>query len=160
MLETRPGTERAAPTVGTLLHERLAAGQTGRLEETIEPEVVIATEEPISHARRLFAEQRLTEDVVVDALGTDQEFVVAALALRSRLPSPVVRKILASSSAKGLTALAWKAGFSMRLSMQLQARVGRLPPKARLSSGGGDWPMSQDEMAWQIEFFHSLVPGA
>jgi uncharacterized protein (DUF2336 family) len=125
--------------------------------EPVAVEVITPVEDPLARARRLLADKRLNEDAIVDALGIDQDFVIAALALKSQLAPAIVQKILASHSAKGLTALAWKAGCTMRLSLQLQTRIGRLPPKARLSAGIGSWPMTQDEMAWQIEFFQTLV---
>ena len=69
----------------------------------------------------------------------------------------VVAKMLSSNSAKGLTALAWKSGFSMRLSLQMQLRLARLPPKARLNPSTVGFPMTQKAMDWQIEFFRSLA---
>ena len=96
---------------------------------------------------------------MVDALVVENDFVIAALSLRSKLQPAVVSKILTSHSAKGLTSLAWRGGYSMRLGLQLQLRVGRLPPKARLTGAAGKWPLTPEEMAWQIEFFRSLVPG-
>jgi uncharacterized protein (DUF2336 family) len=125
--------------------------------ETIVPEVVIPNEDPLARARRLQTDGRLDEDTIVDTLGTDLDFTIAALSIRSRLPPAVVAKILSSHSAKGLTSLAWKSGYSMRLALQLQIRIGRLPPKARLTSSGGTWPLSQSEMDWQIDFFKSLA---
>jgi uncharacterized protein (DUF2336 family) len=127
--------------------------------EPVEPELLVPQEDPLSRARRLHAERRLTEDAIIEALGADQDFVIAALSLRGHLPPATVQKILAAHSAKGLTALAWKAGGTMRLALQLQTRIGRLPPKARLTAAAGQWPMTQDEMSWQIEFFESLVTG-
>ena len=113
----------------------------------------------VTRARRLFASGLLNEDALMEALDSDRDFLIAALSLRSKLPPAVVAKILASHSAKGLTALTWKAGFTMRLALQLQVRVARLPPKARLiAGGGGTFPLSAAELEWQIGFFRSLVP--
>lgn len=130
----------------------------GQPIEEIVPEVV-DTEGPLARARKLLARGDLIEDKVIEHLGSDTAFVIAALSLRARIPAPVVRKILSSHSAKALTALTWKAGYSMRLSTQLQLRVARLPPKARLAAAvGGGFPLSEAEMKWQIEFFGTLVP--
>jgi uncharacterized protein (DUF2336 family) len=121
--------------------------------------VSMSRETPLSRARRLYANGTLNEDMVIAAIGTDQDFVIAALALRARLKPAVVNKILVSHSSKGLTALSWKAGYSMRLSAQLQVRLAHLPLRARLNaSSGGSYPLTPEEMAWQIEFFQSLVP--
>lgn len=114
---------------------------------------------PVTRARRLFATGLLNEDALLETLDGDRDFLVAALSLRSKLPPAVVAKILASHSAKGLTALTWKAGLTMRLALQLQLRVAHLPPKARLiAASGGTFPLSAAELEWQIEFFRSLVP--
>jgi uncharacterized protein (DUF2336 family) len=121
--------------------------------------LVESAETPLARARRHYAQGTLSEDLIGAALGADQDFVIAALALRARLLPAVVAKILVSHSAKGLTALAWKAGYTMRLALQLQIRLARLPPKARLNaSRGGSFPLTPAEMEWQIEFFQSLVP--
>lgn len=126
--------------------------------EQVVPEVV-DTEGPLARARRLHAQGLLNENVIIEQLGADMQFVTAALALRARIQAPVVQKILSSHSAKALTALAWKSGFTMRLSTQLQLRVARLPPKARVTAGpGGGFPLGEAEMRWQIEFFGTLVP--
>jgi len=114
---------------------------------------------PVTRARRLFSTGLLNEDAVLETLDGERDFLVAALSLRSKLPPAVVAKILASHSAKGLTALSWKAGFTMRLALQLQLRVAHLPPKARLiAASGGTFPLSAAELEWQIEFFRTLVP--
>ena len=135
------------------------AATTMEATPSITVTVSMSRETPLSRARRLYANGALQEDMVIAALGTDQDFVIAALALRARLKPAVVNKILVSHSAKGLTSLAWKAGYSMRLAAQLQMRLARLPLRARINaSSGGSYPLTPEEMAWQIEFFQSLVP--
>jgi uncharacterized protein (DUF2336 family) len=127
--------------------------------EQVVPEVV-DTEGPLNRARRLNAQGLLNEDAVLEQVGGDTQFVIAALSLRARIPPAVVQKILSSHSAKALIALAWKSGFSMRLGTQLQLRFARLPPKARISAApGGNFPLGEAEMRWQIEFFATLVTG-
>lgn len=114
-------------------------------------------EDPAARAARLHADGGLSEEVVIEAIGTDLDFLLAALALKSRLPPAAVAKIFAANSANAFTALAWRAGYSMRLALQLQLRIGRLPHKARLGAVEGGWPLSRDEMTVQIEFFRSLA---
>ena len=131
----------------------------GQSVEHVVPEVV-DTEGPLNRARRLNAQGLLNEEAVMDQLGGDIQFVIAALSLRARIAPAVVQKILSAHSAKALIALAWKSGFSMRLATQLQLRVARLPPKARINAAvGGSFPLSDAEMLWQIEFFATLVTG-
>jgi len=151
-LQNRPdlGARPGSP-ITILVQQRQAAAQaTG---------TAAADESPLGRARRHYAAGTLGEDVVTQAFGTDMDFVIAALSLRSRLPPAVVNKILLSHSAKGLTALAWKAGYTMRFAFQMQMLIAHLPPKARLSAvAGGLFPLSVEEMEWQLDFFRTLVP--
>ena len=56
-----------------------------------------------------------------------------------------------------MTALAWKAGCSVRFAKQLQIRMGGIPPSQVLNPRAGtDYPLSENEMDWQIDFFQSL----
>ena len=153
LLKTRPDLDpETNAAISIVIEKRQEA-----LEQVV-PEVV-DTEGPLNRARRLHAQGALDEDTVIEQLGADMPFVVAALSIRARVPAPVVQKILSAHSAKALIALAWKAGYSMRLATQLQLRIARLPPKARLSAGlGSNFPLTEAEMRWQIEFFGTLVP--
>ena len=105
--------------------------------------------------RRLKKAGKLTEDSVADAVDEGQRaFARAALIVMSELRPAVVDKILSARSAKGVTALAWKAGLSMRLAVQLQTRLGGVNPRQALHPRGGkDFPMNEEELKWQIEFF-------
>jgi uncharacterized protein (DUF2336 family) len=156
MLQSRddldPETSRA---IATLLQDRPWPADPPRAADMSGE----AGDSPLARARAHYARGTLSEDVIGNALGLDQDFVIAAFSLRARLAPAVVNKILVSHSAKGLTALSWKAGYTMRLALQLQIRLARLPPKARLNANsGGSYPLTPDEMEWQIEFFQSLVP--
>lgn len=105
--------------------------------------------------RRLKKEGKLDEDAVSDAVDAGQRaFVRAALAVLAGVPISAVDKILSSRSAKGVVALAWKAGLSVRLAVQLQTRIGGISPRQALHPRGGkEYPMTTEEMTWQIEFF-------
>ncbi len=82
--------------------------------------------------------------------------VRAALARDSGLPVPIVRKILFSGSAKAITALAWKAQYSIALAVALQTGPGGLAPDQVLMSRDGNYPLPESEMEWQLEL--SLAP--
>ncbi|HEV2675805.1 MAG TPA: DUF2336 domain-containing protein [Aliidongia sp.] len=158
-LRSRPDLDpETNAAIEIIIHEREAMPGIG-------PTMTITTEVDENHAvtraRRMFSSGQLNEEAVLEVLDTDRDFLIAALSLRSKLPPAVVAKILSSHSAKGLTALTWKAGFTMRLALQLQLRVAHLPPKARMiAGGGGTFPLSAAELEWQIEFFRTLVPSA
>ncbi len=115
---------------------------------------------PMSRARKCKAEGRLDEKALGDALAAgDRAFVTAALSLLTREPAALIDKIVEAKSAKGVAALAWKAGLSMRFAVQLQLRFAHVAPSAVLYPRGGDrFPLRPQEMEWQLEFFRSMVP--
>jgi uncharacterized protein (DUF2336 family) len=115
----------------------------------------LAAEDTIEIVRQLHAADELDEDCVAEALGTgNREFVALALALKSGVPKHVVERVSSAQSAKGVTALAWKAGFSMRFAVQLQTRFAYVGIGEVLNAKDGvDYPLSKDEMEWLIDFF-------
>jgi uncharacterized protein (DUF2336 family) len=112
---------------------------------------------PEERAEAMHAKGKLDETAVTKALGKgDRGFVIAALALASGLSRPAVQKVVSMASAKGIVAVAWRAGFSMGLAEQLQLRLGRIAPDAVMRAGNrGGYPMTDEELDWQIEFFAS-----
>ena len=124
-----------------------------RLAEDAEPGEPL----PEERAEAMHAKGRLDEGAVNKALGKgDRGFVIAALALASGLSRPAVQKVVSMASAKGIVAVVWRAGFSMGLAEQLQLRLGRISPDAMMRAGRrGGFPMSDEELDWQIEFFAS-----
>lgn len=105
-------------------------------------------------ALRLHAQGKLDEALLLDELGRgDRVFVSHGLALLADLPEPVVSKAVSLASAKGVTAIAWKAGLGMPAAVQLQLKLARIPPpKVLQPKGEGGFPMTEDEMVWQLEF--------
>lgn len=110
-------------------------------------------------AKRMLSNGELDDEGLLRALnGGDRDLIRHGLALRADLPLSLIDHILAAHSAKGVTALGWKAGCSMRLAKQLQIRMGGIPPSQVLNPRAGtDYPLSENEMDWQIEFFQSLA---
>jgi uncharacterized protein (DUF2336 family) len=106
-----------------------------------------------ARARRMVDEGTLDDSAMLDALGRgDRAFAAAGLALRAGLAEEVVHKAVSLRNAKAITALAWRAGLSMRTAVQLQLRLARIPPNALLHPRGGtDFPLDEDDMRWQIE---------
>ncbi|WP_044558624.1 DUF2336 domain-containing protein [Azospirillum sp. B4] len=147
-LETRQAITQA-------VRQRLPAGKagTGNGNGLVEEEA--PKERPADRARRLHKEKKLTEDTVTMALGQgDRGFVMASLALLSGLPLPIVEKIIAGQSPRGVTSLCWKAKLTMRAARQVQMRLAQIPPSNVLNAREGTkYPMTDDEMKWQLEFF-------
>ncbi len=112
-----------------------------------------------NHARRLFQNGALEDEALTQALnGGARDLVRHGLALRSGLPLSLIDHILSAHSAKGVTALAWKAGCSMRFAAQLQLRLGGIAPSQVLNPrDGNDYPLGTEEMDWQLDFFQTLA---
>lgn len=110
-------------------------------------------------AQRLFQNDELNTELLTRALnGGDRDLVRHGLALRAGLPVSLVDHILSAHSAKGVTALAWKAGCPMRFASQLQIRLGGIAPSQVINPRNGlDYPLSAEEMDWQLDFFLSLA---
>jgi uncharacterized protein (DUF2336 family) len=113
----------------------------------------------LAEARRLHAEGKLTEAVLIDALvGGRSALVVAGLSVLAGLPPVVIEKILQAHAAKGITALVWKAKLPMRFAVRVQTLLARLPAgqvlKPRIDGG---FPLSEEALKWQIGFFTDMA---
>jgi len=103
---------------------------------------------------RIVDEGRLNEETISDALAMrDKAFVNAAIARIVGIDTDGVVKVFEMKSPKAIVALAWKAGLSMRLALQLQKEIGHIQPRELLyPKDGTDYPMSDDDLHWQLEF--------
>jgi uncharacterized protein (DUF2336 family) len=109
----------------------------------------------VKYVQQLHAEGRLDEDAIDEALMQgNSEFATLSLALLSGLAPAVISRMVAAQSAKGITALAWKAGLGMRFGIKLQTRLARIAPSDVLNAkNGSDYPLTPKEMDWMINFF-------
>jgi len=113
----------------------------------------------LKRAQKLHKKGALAEKHVASALNDGQtDFVVAAMSLLAGVPRDVVQKAASLQNAKALVALAWKAGLSMRLATRLQMNLAKIPPSGVLRATASDgYPISQDEMTWQLEFIAGMA---
>ena len=82
----------------------------------------------------------------------------AALAVRAGIPAEAVAKVLNTHSAKGVVSLAWKAGLPADLAVKIQVKLGHVPPGQALNPrSGNSYPLSEDDMLWQLEFFTGMA---
>jgi uncharacterized protein (DUF2336 family) len=114
-------------------------------------------DDPLAAARAMHKAGTLTEETIAHAMRAgDRDFVIAALSVRSTLMPVTVKRILLNRSAKGSVALAWKAQLSSNFAQELQSRLALVPVSAILAPANGRFPLSEDEMAWQIELFAAM----
>ncbi len=83
----------------------------------------------------------------------DAKKAATMLAAAADVALPVVRRAVTLRSAKGIVSLTWQAGFTMKSGHALQVLLARLSPGVALKPGpGNSFPLSVQEMRWQIEF--------
>jgi uncharacterized protein (DUF2336 family) len=110
-----------------------------------------------ARARKLQNEGKLDEESLGMALAEgDQACILEGLAILAGVPRTTVARIRAARSAKGITALAWKAGLPMRFAIRLQSRFAGVAPDEIINARDGiDYPLTPDEMEWMLGFFKS-----
>jgi uncharacterized protein (DUF2336 family) len=138
---------------------KTAAALSRTMRDRLGEEEELATEDAAretadERALKLFKQGKLTEKLIATSLDRgDRSFVIEALALMAELPSKVVAKSVSMASAKGMVAVAWKASLSMKTAALLQIRFARIPPGNVLQArSGGEFPLTEDEMLWQLDF--------
>lgn len=105
--------------------------------------------------KRLRRERKLDDAAIVAAAQAGEKlFVKLALAELAAIRADAVDKILTARSAKGVIAVCWKAKLALPTAVAVQQRTLSLPPKSVLSQAKWDgWPMTEEELKWQLEFF-------
>lgn len=120
---------------------------------------------PMVLVKRLMSSGGLNASVLLSALqAEDHRFVLAGLVALSELEDPVVRRIFAERNPKGIVSLVWKADLPAYIILQLQQRMARIAPDDVLNPVGEhlpkeerEFPLSEKEMEWNIQFFSGLV---
>lgn len=128
----------------------------GRIDET--REFVPSDEAEDSgrtRAEKLFAERKLDEEVISDAVDLkDQEFVITSLSLLSQYSAKKINTMLASRNGKVVTSLCWKAGLPMRLAFKIQTVIAHVPRRDIVNARNGiEYPFTDKEMDWQLSFY-------
>lgn len=113
-----------------------------------------STDSPAQRVKKLAKADKLTPDVVADALALrDRPFVYAALAHLARTDAATVERIFAMRAPKPIVALCWRTGMPMRLALKMQQELGQVQVKDLMyPRGGTEYPVSEGEMARQLEF--------
>lgn len=131
---------------------RWAAGEN-KAEPTAAKENAVT-----ARVRQMYLDNELNEHEVSSALSSGgREFVIEAIALLSKTPVEVVTRAISMRSTKAIVALCWKAKLSMRVATRVQMQLAHIPPSDVLRAASGDrFPLSEDEMSWQLEFISGL----
>ncbi|HUO99110.1 MAG TPA: DUF2336 domain-containing protein, partial [Rhizomicrobium sp.] len=154
---SRGAIRRLASFVGSALidalarHEGLDDGTRNHLKRKFverkrreTPQAAGEAAEDASDADAALGAGTLDETFVAEAVDEcHKETVVRALALLAKTDEAAVRRILDSRSARAATALAWRAGLSMRIALKIQTGVMRLSGGTLLPArDGGEFPMN------------------
>jgi uncharacterized protein (DUF2336 family) len=138
LLEVLAARSDLDPALAADLRARVRA----RLQGTPETKAPIANPTPPTEA-----------DLLTAARDGDARKAAVMLAAAADVPLPAVRRAATLRSAKGLVSLAWKAGFTMQAGYAMQVLLAGLSPGAALKSGpGNSFPLSVQEMNWQVNF--------
>ena len=116
--------------------------------------VETTAEEALAWAHAVAARGELAEETLLSAARRGEaRYAAALLAIAAGTPVSAVDRASSLRSAKGLVSLVWRAGFTMRAAVALQALLARLGPDAVLTAGpDGGFPLAVEEMRWQLEF--------
>lgn len=168
-------TEEFAPSAGTLDGDGPAAAASAHVEGNVLGDVLGdapqtaggsrtaqrgAKESVVAkRVREMYLEGKLGEHEISSAIASGgKEFVVYALSLKSKTALDVVSRAISMRSAKAIVAICWKAELSMRLAIRVQMHLANIPPGDVLrGTSTGDFPLSEDEMRWQLEFISGLA---
>jgi len=102
----------------------------------------------------LHAKNELNEYTLSDHLAMkDEEFIVIALAYMINAKITSTRNIFKLKKPKLICAVCWRAGLSMRFALRLQQEMAQIQAKELIYPRDGiDYPLSNEEMVWQLEF--------
>ncbi len=143
-----------APSLAEELRHRIAVRLARDAPEAPKQAADTTPEDALIQAQALALSGDLDEETLLTAARRGEcRFAIALLAVAARMPVAAVDRAASLRSAKGLVSLVWKAGYTMRAAVALQALLARLAPDAVLKPGpGGAFPLAVEEMRWQLDF--------
>lgn len=122
-------------------------------EEEAESDAQTPMAEAEAKVKKLIKAKKLDNDAVQDAIErNDRNFVLQSLVQNGRIPMSVIQKALEARNGRLITALVWRAKFSMRTAVMIQRDIARVPPRMMLNARNGtDYPMSNPELEEQLK---------
>jgi uncharacterized protein (DUF2336 family) len=157
LLETLAARSDLDPKVAQMLRTALGRSAAGRLapdQARPNPPSDEAARLARAHAVALNQAGRLGDEAILDALRRNaNREAIAMLAIKAGLPVAVIERACVLRSAKGVVSLAWQAGLTVQTAVVLQVALAHLTPDLVLQPGReGIFPLSEDEMRWQLAF--------
>ncbi|WP_051013775.1 DUF2336 domain-containing protein [Pararhodospirillum photometricum] len=146
----------AAQAVSDAVRQRLAGGPPPLVEFGPHWRQAVRDAYVLCQGRRDKPEARLADLMAALAVEGASRLptVVALVAVMGDVSPFAVAATLNAASAKGILSMAWKAGLSAEVAQTLQHRLAHLPPDEILRpTASGDYPLSAEEMLWQVEMF-------
>lgn len=122
-------------------------------EKKAEEEPQSSMAEAEAKVKKMIKDKKLDSDAVQDAIErNDKNFVLQSLILSGRIPLSVIQKAIEARNGRLITALVWRAQFSMRTAVMIQRDIARVPPRMMLNARNGtDYPMSKAELEEQLK---------
>ena len=151
LLDTLAARDDLDPKVAQILRSTLDAARPAAPAEPLADD---GSRSSLTRARALKQAGRLDDAAIVEALRRNGEKdVMAMLAVKANLDVDVVERACALRTAKGVVSLAWKAGLTAKTAVALQVALAHVPPNLVLhGSHESVFPLSEDEMRWQLAF--------
>ena len=144
----------------------LPADVLGEIRQVMEKRLEVTLEEadeedeaqtPMAEAeikvRKLIKDKKLDNDLVQEAIERgDRNLVLQALIQNGRIPLSVIQKAIDVRNGRLITALVWRAKFSMRTAVMIQRDLAHVPPRMMLNArNGSDYPMTEAELQDQLK---------
>jgi uncharacterized protein (DUF2336 family) len=139
------------------VHQRLSGG--GPTKKPMVATSPLRDDPPFDLIASTHTAGRLGAATVAHALqSNDLPFALGALVVLAKVDLKTARRIIGEKNAKAVVALVWKAGLPMKTALLAQQRLAHVPPGELIKPIlGDDYPLGDDEMAWQIEFYVNLA---
>ncbi len=117
----------------------------------------IDVDQAYDRALKLWSDGKLDEKMLLATVERgEKRDAMAMLSVMTDLPMKVVERTCQSRSAKGCVAICWKAGLGAKSAETVQQRLAGIPAKEILRADEGAYAMSDDDLAWQLDFMKSL----
>lgn len=125
---------------------------------TVPAQDFLTMEIPLDLVKRLVGSRMLDVKVIERALDAgDYSFVLAALVINSDVDERVAKLIFKDKRAQAIISLCMLAQFPVSILVKVQQHMGKIPPKDILLPKDDVYPLTNDEVMWQIEFYSRLA---